>query len=141
YIAGQGFFRTLAVTGVPAMRIGIIGLKGHQGVVLKGAKQLGNCQLVAVSEDNPKILSDFKKSEPLAAEAETYNDWGMLIEHDMEDVYCEADENGIRLEKLLDLAERNIHLVTGKPMTTTLEDLAKLRKGLESSKSRLTMLL
>jgi predicted dehydrogenase len=140
-LSGKGFSCGLAVTGVPAMRIGIIGLKGHQGVVLKGAKELGNCEVVAVSDDNSKELNNFRKKEPLASEAETYTDWRMLIEHSMLDVCCVADENYLRLDQLLALAERNIHIVTEKPLTTTLEDLDRLRTGMQKSKSRLTMLL
>jgi predicted dehydrogenase len=123
------------------MRIGIIGLKGHQGVVLKGAKQLGDCEVVAVSDDNSSALNAFRKNEPLAAKAETYADWRMLIEHSMLDVCCVADENGMRIDQLMALAERNIHIVTEKPLTTTLEDLARLRAAMDRSNSRLTMLL
>ncbi len=123
------------------MRIGIVGLKGHQGVVLKGAKQLGNCEIVAVSDDNSKQLKEFCEKEPLARSAQAYADWRMLIEHTMMDVCCVCDENWLHADQLIALAERNIHIVTEKPLATTLEDLERLRQALAKSKSRLTMLL
>ena len=123
------------------MKIGIIGLKGHQGVVLKGATQLGDCEVVAVCDDQQQALDAFRKTEPLAKRAELYRDWRHLVDHTMMDVCCVCDENGRRAEQLTWLLERNVHIVTEKPLTTTLSDLARVRAALESSKSRLTMLL
>ncbi len=111
-----------------AMRIGIIGLKGHQSVVLKGAEQLGSCRVVAVSDDSPRELQSFIKQQPLAQGAESYADWRMLLEHTMMDVCVVCDENGVRAEQLLALAERNIHIVTEKPLATNLADLDRLRR-------------
>jgi predicted dehydrogenase len=123
------------------MKIGIIGLKGHQKVVLHGAEQMGGCQLVAVSDSNPASLEKFIKSEPLAKEAQTYADWRHLIEHTMMDVCCVCDENGVRVDQLLALLERGTHIIAEKPLTTNLADLEKVRSALAKSKSRLTMLL
>src|SRR5262249_38946649 len=132
----QGATRLATVQWRSSMRIGIIGLKGHQSVVLKGAEQLGNCQVVAASDDDPKELKSLLK-QPLAKDAETYADWRMLLEHTMMDVCVVADENGMRAEQLLALAERNIHIITEKPLTTNLADLARVRAAVDKSKSRL----
>ena len=35
-----------------AIGVGMIGLKGHESVVLSGARSLGDCQIVAVADDN-----------------------------------------------------------------------------------------
>jgi predicted dehydrogenase len=123
------------------MRLGLIGLKGHQGVVLEGARQLGNIDLVAVADDSPEALEAFTKSEPLARKADKYSDWRHLVEHAMMDVCCVCDENAVRTEQLLALLGRNIHIVTEKPLATTLGDLARTKAALAKSKSRLTMLL
>jgi predicted dehydrogenase len=123
------------------MRIGIIGLKGHQGVVLNGAAQLGGCEVVAVSDNDQASLEKFRKNEPLASRAELYREWDHLIEHAMMDVCCVCDENGLRADQLIKLAERNIDIVTEKPLATTLSDLERIRSALARSKSRLTMLL
>lgn len=123
------------------MKIGQIGLKGHHKVVMAGAQELGDCQVVAVSDDNREEVEKFCKKEPLAKGAEKYHDWRHLIEHTMMNVCCVGDENGVRVEQLIALAERNIHIVTEKPLTTTLADLERVRSALAKSKSRLTMLL
>jgi predicted dehydrogenase len=123
------------------MRLGLIGLKGHQSVVLNGAQQLGDVELVAVSDDDAQALNRFVRDERQARKAQKYAQWRHLIEHAMLDVVCVCDENHVRAEQLLELAARNIHIVTEKPLTTTLDDLERVRATLAKSKSKLTMLL
>ena len=123
------------------MRIGIFGLKGHQSVVFQGARELGGCQIVAVSDDDPQKLRKFCEQEPLAREAESYANAAHLIEHAMLDLCVVCDENGLRAEQLLALLARDIHVVTEKPLATTLADLQRLREAFARSKSKLTMLL
>jgi predicted dehydrogenase len=123
------------------MRLGLIGLKGHQNGVLEGARQLGNVEVVAVSDNSKEELERLKKRQPLAKNAETYADWKQLLEHTLMDVCCVCDENHLRTEQLIALARRNIHVVTEKPLATTLEDLDRVRAAFSRSKARLTMLL
>jgi predicted dehydrogenase len=123
------------------MKIGLIGLKGHQSVVMSGARELGGCEVIAVADDDPEELARFKRSEPLARDARTFADWRRVVEHAPMDVCVVCDENGVRAEQLIVLAERAVHIVTEKPLATTMEDLARVRKAMSSSKSRLTMLL
>jgi predicted dehydrogenase len=120
------------------MKLAIIGLKGHVGTVLTGAKSLGDVEVVAVSDDDPKLLASLTKKEPLA---QPYEQWRHLLEHSMPDVCCVADESGVRVEQLLALVERDIHIVSEKPLVTTLADLERLRTAFAKSKSQLTMLL
>jgi predicted dehydrogenase len=123
------------------MKLALIGLKGHVGAVLTGARLLGDVEVVAVAEDDPKLLASFFKKEPLLAKAQSYEQWRHLVEHTMPDVCCVADENGLRVEQLLPLIERDIHIVSEKPLVTTLADLERLRAAFAKSKSQLTMLL
>jgi predicted dehydrogenase len=123
------------------MKLALLGLKGHVGAVLSGARLLGDVEIIAVSEDDPKLLAAFIKKEPLLQKAQSYEQWRHLIEHTMPDVCCVADENGVRIEQLLPLLERGIHIVSEKPLVTTLADLERLRAAFAKSKSQLTMLL
>jgi predicted dehydrogenase len=123
------------------MKLALIGLKGHFGAVLAGAKALGDVEVVAVSDDNPKQLDALIQREPLLRNARGYEDWRHLIEHTMMDVCCVADENGVRAEQLVPLIERGVHIVTEKPLTTTLDDLERVRTAFAKAKNHLTMLL
>jgi predicted dehydrogenase len=123
------------------MKLAFIGLKGHVGTVLAGAKQLGDVEVVAVSDDDPQKLGEFLKRDPLLKNAQGYEQWRHLIEHSLMDVCCVADENGLRAEQLLPLLERGVHIVAEKPLTTTLDDLDRVRAAFAKSNSQLTMLL
>ncbi len=123
------------------MRIGIIGLKGHHNYVLEGARQLNECQIVAVSDSNEQAAQQLLRREPLAENAEAYQDWRHLLEHTLMDVCVVGDENGLRAEQLIELAQRGIHIVAEKPLATSLDDLQRVRTALQESQSQLTMLL
>lgn len=123
------------------LKLAFIGLKGHVGTVLAGAKQLGDVEVVAVSEDDPQRRESFLKSDPLLKRAQGYEQWRHLLEHSLMDVCCVADENGLRAEQLLPLLERGVHIVAEKPLVTTLDDLERVRAAFAKSKSQLTMLL
>lgn len=66
------------------MKLAFIGLKGHVGTVLAGAKQLGDVEVVAVSNDDPQRLADFLKSDPLLKHAQGYEQWRHLLEHSLD---------------------------------------------------------
>ena len=122
------------------MKLAIIGLKGHVGAVLTGAKRLGDIELVAFSEENARVAESYSR-QPMFAGAQHYEHWRHLFEHTMMDVCCVADESGVRLEQLLALMERGVHIVSEKPLVTKLDDLQSLRAAFSKSTSQLTMLL
>ena len=124
------------------MRMGLIGLQGHQGTVMNGARELGNVELVAVSDDSERKIEEAKREyRPMSTDAQGYVDWRHLVEHAMMDVCCVCDQNGRHADQIIALAERNIDIITEKPLATTLDDLRRIEKTLAASKSRLTMLL
>ena len=124
------------------MRIGIIGLEhGHHGHFLSGVKEIGGCEIVAVSDDNENAVKAFIRKEALAKDANPYADWRHLLEHSMLDLCYVSDENGLRTEQLLPLLEKNVDIVTEKPLATTWEDYLRVKQAMAKSKSRLTMML
>jgi predicted dehydrogenase len=123
------------------MKLGLIGLKGHQGVVLSGMKQLGGWEVVGVAESDAKEAERFKKREPQAKNAIIFEDWRRLLDHTQMDVCLVCDENSARAEQLIALAKLGVHVVTEKPLTTTLPDLKRVREAWAKAPGRLTMLL
>src|SRR5215475_6493021 len=108
------------------MKLGFIGLKGHVGAVLTGTKQLGDVEVVGVAENDPKLLETFLNREPGLRKTRSYTQWRELLEHSTLDVCCVADESGVRFEQLLALLERDVHIVSEKPLVTSLPDLERL---------------
>ena len=123
------------------MKLAFIGLKGHIGTVLAGARLLGDVEVVAVAEDDAALMASLMKKDPLLAKAQPYEQWRHLVEHTMMDVCCVAGESGGRVEPLLALMEHGVPIVSEKPLVTTMTDLDRLRTAFEKSKSQLTMLL
>ncbi len=127
-------------------KLGFIGLKGHESVVLRwrGAElnkaAPGTIEIVAVADDVPEELTKFTKQAQLKG-AQAYPDWRHLLEHSLLDVVCLSDANDLHTEQIIECAKRNIDIVTEKPLALSLEDLARVRAVLAKSKSRLTMLL
>lgn len=123
------------------MKLALIGLKGNARNAIAGAKELGDVEIVAVSESDPKLLAAAVEKEPLLKGVPTYREWRQLLEHSMPDICCVADECGLRAEQSLALIERGIHVVAEKPLATTLADLEKLRAAYAKSKAHLSLLL
>jgi predicted dehydrogenase len=109
--------------------------------VLAGAKLLGDVEVVAVAEEDAALMASLVKKDALLAKAQTYEQWRHLVQHTMMDVCCVAGESGGRVEQLLALMERGVHIVSEKPLVTTLADLERVRAAFAKSKSQLTMLL
>lgn len=123
------------------MKLALFGLKGHENVVLSGARELGQIEVVGIAHDRPEDIAKLKESQPWLSSAAEYPHWRQLLEHSMPDIVCVCDENWMRAEQLIALAERGIHIVTEKPLTTTHADLNRVRYALANSRSKLTMLL
>src|SRR4051812_28420817 len=109
------------------MKLGIIGLKGHQTVVLTGMRQLGGWEVVGVAETDGKEVEKLKKRDPQAKTAIHFEDWRRLLDHTQMDVCLVCDENAARADQLVALAKLGVHVVTEKPLTTTLADLKRVR--------------
>lgn len=124
------------------MKLGLIGLKGHQSRVLDGAVELGGVQVVGIADNNEeKIASTKRRYASLMADAPVFEDWRRLLDHSTMDVCCVCDENGVRFDQLAALTDLGVHIVTEKPLTTTLADLEKLQQMRAGADGRLTMLL
>src|SRR4051794_30823398 len=123
------------------MKLGLIGLKGHQGVVLSGMKQLGGWEVVGIAETDAKEVERLKKRDPQARTAVHFEVWRRLLDHTRMDACLVCDENAARAEQLIALAKLGVHVVAEKPLTTTLADLKRVREAWANAKGRLTMLL
>ncbi|NCO38005.1 MAG: hypothetical protein COY42_08985 [Armatimonadetes bacterium CG_4_10_14_0_8_um_filter_66_14] len=123
------------------MNVALIGLEGHQSAMLEGIVQLHDVQLVAVASDNPDKLQAVKRSPAVTGDTWLYADWRELLEqHDL-DVVGVCTVNGERAPVLLECARRGVHILSEKPLVTTLEDLATVRAAIEGAGVRLSMLM
>lgn len=123
------------------MKLAIVGLKGNARNPIAGAKLLGDVEIVGIAESDPALLKAAVEKDPALKDVPTYANWRHLLEHSMPDVCCVADEVGLRVEQMTALTERDIHIVSEKPLAGSLAELEKLRAAFAKSKSHLSMLL
>jgi len=94
------------------MKLGLIGLKGHQSVVLSGMKQLGGWEVAGVAESDTKAAERFKASGAAGQERRLFEDWRRLLDTPPMDVCCVCDENAVRASSSSPLAGRQTTSVT-----------------------------
>jgi len=121
-------------------RVGLIGLHGHQGALLEGCKQLDDCEFVAICCDEEDKLEAFGKSD-LGQRSNAYTDYREMLAKENLDICGVCNINNARTQMLIDLAEAGIHILSEKPLVTTLDDLAKVKEAIGRSEAKLSMLL
>lgn len=117
------------------IRIGIIGTEGHVGDVLKPLPQCPEVEVVAASATNASALAKLKATRK-------YTNWREMLDREKDlDVVAVTNNNGERAEVIVAAAERKKHVMAEKPLALTRQDLARVRKAVESNRVSLGMLL
>jgi predicted dehydrogenase len=121
------------------MRVALIGTDGHPQQILDGVERIEDIELVAIACPTKAMAAALKM--PGAAKASAYADWREMLDRAKPDLVGVCDVPGDRPEVLIELARRNIHIVSEKPLAITFEDLHRVRDAVGRSQSHLTMLL
>jgi len=129
------------VVGCMVYRVGILGLKGHQGVVLNSIPRMDDVVLAAVADDSEDALMRVKEYQAVTSETKFYRDSFELLASEAIDVVCVSGTDGERVRVLLECMRRNIHVLSEKPLAMTLDELAKVEKAHKASNVLLSMLL
>lgn len=122
------------------MNVGLVGLKGHQGVVLSELAEAG-CRLAAVCEDNAEALAGVPGWPAADADTHTYTDVTQMLDSEKLDLVCEAGTDNLRGGIIRECAERGLHVICEKPLAFTLEELALVQAAVDAGGIHLTMLL
>src|SRR2546426_1549858 len=149
-------FRQLDPLG--ELRIGMIGIYGHTGLVLEAIPAIPGARLVAYAlqdgerlpdeaikrEDADAISHDFaelKKVPAFRSDTRVYKTYQEMLSKE------ELDVVGICLPYTLNVfasiaaAEKGIHIMSEKPLATELEDLARLESVLERTGVQISAML
>lgn len=124
-----------------ALKVAILGLKGHQGVAVQGISQLPDAELVAVSDSDPALLSGVSSWKCATERTRTYVDWRELLEKEEVDVLCEAGVDSERSQIVVAAAAKGVHCLTEKPLANSLPELGDIRTALRTGGIHLSMLL
>ena len=120
--------------------VGLIGLDGHQGQILEGIVGRPDIRLAAVT-GAPERTERIKGHPSVSGDTVLYEDYRRMLDEAELQVVGICNVDGDRAPILSACADAGMHIVSEKPLVTTLEDLATVRAAIERSGVTLTMLL
>ena len=134
--AGSEEQRTLPA----AIRAGIIGLAGHYSDITAAAKVLPNLRFTAISDPSSETLARATRGAVLAS-ARPVTDHRALLASEPLEVVAICGENAPRARIIRDCAERNLPIMTEKPLALTMAELSDIKRALQRHPVPLSMLL
>src|SRR5437763_4834216 len=121
--------------------IALVGLEGHQSVMLRELPDLPEARLAAVVHPDAEAVARFRRASPVAAEARHYTELETLLGERRPDVAVLCEPNGDRARNLLACARAGVHTLAEKPLTISIEELKAVREAVRVSGITLSMLL
>lgn len=124
------------------VRVGLIGTDGHTGVILSSIPRLPGVELIAFARSSPDDdVLNLKRAKAFSAKTRIYDHFEQMLEKEELDVVGVCLPYYRNAEASTAAARRGVHVVSEKPLATTLEDLARLKKEATQAKVRLTSLM
>lgn len=123
------------------IRVGLIGLKGHQGTILNGVQAMGDARLVAVCDDDRDRLDGVSGWPSADDTTQTFTDPAALLDEVELDILGVCGTDAERAPMILAAAERGVHVIAEKPLAMDLDELAQVREALDRTGIHLSMLL
>lgn len=123
------------------IRMALLGVEGHVSEVLSPLDRLPDVELTAIYDPDPKAIAAIVAHNPRAANARAYSGWRSMLDRERLDLAVIAGSNAERAPAILACAERNLHIVSEKPLAIEMADLQKIEESVAQHKIRLTMLL
>ncbi|HCC58281.1 MAG TPA: hypothetical protein DEQ47_13690 [Solibacterales bacterium] len=122
------------------IRVGIIGLEGHTGLITGPALALPEVEIVAVCDDDSAALANFLRHRTLAT-AHGYADYHRMLDAERLDVVAVCNNNGERAGAILASVERGLHVMAEKPLALNRADLGRIQAAVARKNVKLGMLL
>ena len=122
-----------------SLRIGLIGTIGHINYVLDGIPKLEDVDLVAVASGVPEDDIERVRNNDACSNTTTfYEDWREMLDKERLDIVSVCRPYPMNPEASIEALKRNIHVISEKPVATSLEDLARLEEAVQTSEARMT---
>ena len=123
------------------LNVALIGLRGHQGIILDGILKMNDVRLVAVAEDDPSLFEALKKHPAVTADVRFYTDHRKLLEKEDIQIAGVTGTDNVRADVACECAERGLHLMTEKPLSYDLAGLARVKDAVRRADVRLTIMI
>ena len=118
------------------LNVAIIGLRGHQGIILDGILKMNDVRLVAVAEDDAALFEGLKKHPAVTADVRLYADYRELLDKEAVQIAGVTGTDNVRADVACECAERGIHLMTEKPLAWDLAGLTRVRDAVNRARRR-----
>lgn len=116
------------------IRVGILGLEGHTGLITRPLNRLPDVEVVAYWSADRATL----RGQP---GAKRYDDWRAMLDAEKLDVLAVTNNNGERAQSIIEAATRKIHVIAEKPLAIDRAGLRAVRTAVEQNGISLGMLL
>jgi predicted dehydrogenase len=123
------------------IRVGIIGLEGHTGLITGPAATLADVEIVAVSDSDSTALNNFLHGNRGLVNAHGYTDYRRMLDAEKLDVAAVCNDNGERAAVILACVGRKLHVIAEKPLAVDRADLARIKAAVAGQNVKLGMLL
>ena len=122
-----------------SFRVGVIGTVGHLNYVLNGIPHLDDVELAAAAKGHPD--DDLKRIRTHAAFSDKtvfYEDWKAMLDKASLDIVSVCRPYPMNAEATVAALERDIHVISEKPVATTFDALNQIEAARNNSRARLT---
>lgn len=121
------------------MRVGVIGTVGHLNYVLDGIPELDGVELVAAAKGTPDgDLQRVHAHPALGGDTVFYEDWRTMLDQAELDIVTVCRPYPMNAEATIAALDRNIHVVSEKPVATTFDALNRVEAARVNSEAHLT---
>ncbi|NQT11478.1 MAG: Gfo/Idh/MocA family oxidoreductase [Planctomycetes bacterium] len=125
-----------------SVRVGLIGTDGHTSVLLGTVARLPGVELTAFAKSLPDDdVSGLSRNKAFTEKTRVYDQFEPMLEEEELDVVGVCLPYYRNAEVSTAAVRKGIHVVSEKPLATTLADLATLKKAVAESNVRLTSLM
>ena len=123
------------------IRVAIIGLQGHTGLIVEPLPQLPDVEIVAICDEDAAALNRFVRGHAALQKARTYADYRRMLDQEKLDVVAVCNDDGHRAAAILACVERKLHVISEKPLATNRKDLESVKSAVAKQGVKLGMLL
>ena len=124
------------------VRVGLIGTDGHTSVILGSLRKMPGVELTAFAKSLPEDdASGIRRNKAFSEKTRVYDQFERMLEEEELDVVGVCLPYYRNHQASIAAARKGIHIVSEKPVATTLAGLADLRKAVAESGVRFTSLM
>jgi len=123
------------------LNVALLGLRGHQGIMLDGILQMNDVRLMAVADDDPALLDAVRKHAAVTADVHAYADWRELLDKEDVQIAGVTGTDNVRADVACECARRGLHMMTEKPLAIDLAGLTRVREAVAKAGVRLTIMI